>query len=141
MKRTALFVLGVVAVSTSAFAQAPPTVPADPIGRPLAAAPANMRRPRRSSSGNSTHPRHVESGTNRLVCYDRSGFLSSRRSARVHQHRQHRPGRAESEGRGVMTRPSQAMLDGWEKDGTRGSLSSIGLPPGWDPTWNTRERI
>ena len=43
MKRTALFVLGVVAVSASALAQAPPTVPADPIGRPLAAAPANMR--------------------------------------------------------------------------------------------------
>jgi len=36
MKRTALFVLGVVALSTSALAQAPAPVPADPIGRPLA---------------------------------------------------------------------------------------------------------
>ena len=77
MKRIALFVLGVMAVSTSAWAQAP----ADPIDMALLAAPANMREGATVIKWKPDFTYDtLKKGTNRLVCYDRSGFPLSRRS-------------------------------------------------------------
>jgi hypothetical protein len=122
MKRTALFVLGVVAVSTSAWAQAPAPVPADPIGRPLAAAPANMREAATVIKWKPDFTYDtLRKGTNRLVCYDRSGFpqqqpfsLECTSIANIDRVAQNL--KAEAAGDKAKT---QAMLDGWEKDGTR----------------------
>jgi hypothetical protein len=86
MKRFALIALGVVAVAAGALAQAPPARPPPPPPPPLEAgasqaevdtallaAPANLkdqatviRRP--------DQPTRLRKGTNRLVCFDRSGF-------------------------------------------------------------------
>jgi hypothetical protein len=71
MKRIVLFVLGVLAVSTSAFAQ--PT-DAERIERALTAAPANMKEAATvvKWKADNTYDT-IKKGTNRLVCYDRSG--------------------------------------------------------------------
>ena len=69
MKRIALFALGVLAVSTGAFAQS-----AD-VDTPLMALPANLRA---DASVVKWKPDHtydtLRPGKNGLVCYDRSGF-------------------------------------------------------------------
>src|SRR5712675_423604 len=71
MKRIALFVLGVMAVSTGAFAQGP----TDPIEKALSAAPANLRDGATVIMWKSDFTYDtLKKGTNRLVCYDRSGF-------------------------------------------------------------------
>src|SRR6188508_1157598 len=71
MTRFALVVLGVVAASVSSLAQAP----ADPIATPLLAAPANMRDGATVIKWSPDHTyTELRKGTNRLVCYDRSGF-------------------------------------------------------------------
>jgi len=70
MKRTVLFVLGVLAISTSALAQAP----ADPIATALAAAQANQREATTVIKWKPDYTYEtLKKGTNRLVCYDRSG--------------------------------------------------------------------
>jgi len=71
MKRIVLFVLGVLAVSTSAFAQ--PT-DAERIERALMAAPRNMKEGAAviKWKADNTYDT-IKKGTNRLVCYDRSG--------------------------------------------------------------------
>jgi hypothetical protein len=71
MKRAALFVFGFLAVSIGGHAQAP-----DPaIAVPLMAAPENLRE---GATVIKWSPDHtyvtLRKGTNRLVCYDRSGF-------------------------------------------------------------------
>jgi len=70
MKRIVLAVLGVLAVSSSAFAQAS----AD-IDKALLAAPANLRDAATviKWKPDQTYDT-LKKGTNRLVCYDRSGF-------------------------------------------------------------------
>ena len=71
MKRIALFVLAVLTVSTSALAQAP----ADTIDKALAAAPANLRDGATIIKWKPDYTYDtLKQGTNRLVCYDRSGF-------------------------------------------------------------------
>ena len=69
MKRLALLVLGVVAFSASAFAQSPD------IDTPLLAAPANLKNDATviKWKADGTYDT-LKKGTNRLVCYDRSGF-------------------------------------------------------------------
>src|ERR1700682_4714490 len=67
MKRTALFVLGVVALSAGAFAQAP----ADAIEKALTPAPRNMKEGAAVIKFKADGT--LKPGTNRLVCYDRSG--------------------------------------------------------------------
>jgi hypothetical protein len=63
--------LGVTAVSTSALAQAP----ADAIATVVAAAPANMREGATVIKWKPDFTYDtLRKGTNRLVCYDRSGF-------------------------------------------------------------------
>ena len=70
MKRI-LLILGVMAVSASAFAQAP----SDPIERATMAAPANLREGATVIKWKSDYTYDVlRKGTNKLVCYDRSGL-------------------------------------------------------------------
>jgi hypothetical protein len=70
MKRIVLFVLGVLAISTSAFAQ----TPAEIIERALAAAPRQMKEGATVITWKADNTYEtLKKGTNRLVCYDRSG--------------------------------------------------------------------
>jgi hypothetical protein len=119
MKRTVLIVLGTLAVSTSAFAQAPP---ADAIERALAAAPRQAREGamvikwKPDGTYDTLRP-----GTNRIVCYDQSGEPSEQPYAvqctsvgnleRVAQNK-----KFEKEPDRNLR---QAALEAAEKDGTR----------------------
>lgn len=82
MKRILPIVLGVLAVSTSVFAQTPAAAPApasppmmaDVIERALAAAPRQMKDAATVIKWNPDFTYEtLRPGTNRLVCYDRSG--------------------------------------------------------------------
>ena len=70
MKRIVLSVLGIVALSGSAFAQ----MPAETIEKALLAAPRNMKEGAAviKFKADGTYDT-LKPGTNRLVCYDRSG--------------------------------------------------------------------
>jgi hypothetical protein len=70
MKRTALFVLGVLALTAGTLAQAP----ADTIEKALSAAPRNLKEGAAviKFKADGTYDT-LKPGTNRLVCYDRSG--------------------------------------------------------------------
>jgi hypothetical protein len=118
MKRVVLIVLGVLAVSTSAFAQ----TTADTIERALAAAPRNMKEGATVVAWKADNTYEtLKKGTNRLVCYDRSGEPGRQPFAvqctsianldRVAQNRKFE----------AMTDKTarQAALDAAEKDGTR----------------------
>ena len=116
MKRIALFVLGVVAASAGAFAQAPQ---AD-IDKALLAAPANLREGATVIKWKPDFTYEtLKKGTNRLVCYDRSG------------HPKQQPFMVECTSIGNLDRAAQnmkfeaagdkaqALFDAAEKDGTR----------------------
>jgi hypothetical protein len=118
MKRMIPIVLSALAVSVSAFAQAP----ADPNASVLAAAPANMREGATIVKWKPDFTYDtVKKGTNRLVCYDRSGFpgqlpfsiecTSIANLDRVAQN-------MKFEAAGDKTK-TQALIDVAEKDGTR----------------------
>ena len=118
MKRMVLLVLGVVAVSAGAFAQAP----ADAIEKALAPAPRNLKEGATviKWKADNTYDT-LRKGTNRLVCYDRSGDPGQQPFAvqctsianldRVAQNRKFE----------AMTDKTarQAAIDAAEKDGTR----------------------
>ncbi len=71
MKRIAVIVLGVMAVSTGALAQ----TQADAIDKALTGAPANLREGATVITWKPDFTYDtLKKGTNRLVCYDRSGF-------------------------------------------------------------------
>ena len=118
MKRSVLFVLGVLAASTGAFAQ----TPAPEIDRALAAAPRQMKEAATviKWKADNTYDT-VKKGTNRLVCYDRTGEPGMQPFAvqctsianldRVAQNRKF-AAIADKAAR-------QAALDAAEKDGTR----------------------
>jgi hypothetical protein len=75
MKRFALLTLGVLSFGIGAFAQAPAAD--DPsITTPVLAAPDNLRAAATVIKWNPDHKTYatLRKGTNRLVCYDRSGF-------------------------------------------------------------------
>ena len=74
MKRNVLIVLGVLAVSVSAFAQTPAPAPAEGIEKALLAAPRNAREAATviKWKADNTYDT-LKKGTNQLVCYDRSG--------------------------------------------------------------------
>ena len=114
MKRIALFVLGVMAVSTSAFAQAPADA--------SAAAPANLREGATIVKWKPDFTYEtVKKGTNRLVCYDRSGFpqqlpFSLECTSIANLDRAAQNLKFEAAGDKAKT---QALLDAAEKDGTR----------------------
>jgi hypothetical protein len=115
MKRIVPIILGVLAVSTSVFAQAP----ADTA---LLAAPANLREAATIIKWKPDFTYDtVKKGTNKIVCYDRSGFP------------QQQPFSIECTNLGNLDRAAQnlkfeaagdkaktqALLDAAEKDGTR----------------------
>jgi uncharacterized lipoprotein NlpE involved in copper resistance len=117
MKRIILFVLGVL-VATSAFAQ----TPAESIDRALAAAPRQMKEGATVIKWKADFTYEtVKKGTNRMVCYDRSGEPGQQPFAvqctsianidRVAQNRKFE----------AMTDKTarQAALDAAEKDGSR----------------------
>jgi hypothetical protein len=116
MKRISLFVLSVMVVSTSALAQSP----ADSIEKALLAAPANMREAATVIRWKPDFTYEtLKKGTNRLVCYDKSGQPKQQ------------PYMVECTSLGNLDRAAQnlkfeamgdkkqAMLDAAEKDGTR----------------------
>jgi hypothetical protein len=116
MKRITLFILGVLAVSTSALAQAP----AADIEKALLAAPANMREGATVIKWKPDYTYEtLRKGTNRLVCFDKSGMpkqqpfmvecTSIANLDRVAQNMKFE----------AMGDKAQAMFDAAEKDGTR----------------------
>jgi len=118
MKRIALFVLVIMAVSISASAQAP----TDAIGTALLAAPANLRDGATVIKWNADFTYEtLKKGTNRLVCYDKSGqpeqmpFMIECTSLgnldRAAQNMKFEAGGDKAK--------TQALLDAAEKDGTR----------------------
>jgi hypothetical protein len=129
MKRIALFVLGVLMVSTSALAQAP-----DPaVETALLAAPANLREGATVIKWKPDFTYDtLKKGTSRLVCYDRSGFPSQQPFSiectsvanldRVAQNL-----KLEAAGAGDKVK-TQALFDAAEKDGTR-------LKPEYGSVW------
>ena len=133
MKRMILIVLSTLAVSTSALAQGgraapPPPPPLEPgasqtdVDKALLAAPVQLR-------GQATVIKWkpdftydtLRKGTNRLVCYDRSGFpqqqpFSIECTSLANVDRAAQNLKFEAAGDKAKT---QAMLDAAEKDGTR----------------------
>jgi hypothetical protein len=118
MKRIALFVVGVLVVSSSGFAQ----TAEETIDRALAAAPRNAREAATVIKWKPDNTYEtLKKGTNRLVCYDRSGEPAYQPFAvqctsvgnldRVAQNRKFEA-MADKTAR-------QAALDAAEKDGTR----------------------
>ena len=135
MKRLALLVLGVMAVSTSALAQAaggrgapPPPPPLEPgasqadVDKALFAAPANMKDQATVIKWKPDFTYDtLRKGTSRLVCYDRSGFpqqqpFSIECTSMANLDRAAQNLKFEAAGDKATT---QAMLDAAEKDGTR----------------------
>ena len=116
MKRIALFVLGLMAVSTSALAQAP----ADAIDKALAAAPANLREAATVIKWKPDFTYDtLKKGTGRLVCYDRSGFPGQRPFSLECTSLGNLDRAAQNLKFEAMGDKKQAMLDAAEKDGTR----------------------
>ena len=118
MKRIVTIVLGVLAVSTPAFAQ----TPAETIERALAAAPRQMKEGATVIKWKADFTYEtLKKGTNRLVCYDRSGepgqqpfAVQCTSIANLDRVAQNRKFEAMSD---KVAR--QAALDAAEKDGTR----------------------
>jgi hypothetical protein len=114
MTRNALVFVGLLAVSTSAAAQSPD------IDTPLLAAPANLREGAAVIKWKTDFTYDtLKKGTNRLVCYDRSGqpgqaafSLECTSIANIDRVAQNMKFEA-------MGDKKQAMLDAAEKDGTR----------------------
>ena len=118
MTRIALFVLGVMVVSTGALAQAP-----DPaIEKALLAAPANLRDAATVIKWKPDFTYDtLKKGTTRLVCYDRSGFpeqqpFSVECTSVANLDRVAQNLKFEASGDKVKTK---ALLDAAESDGTR----------------------
>jgi len=142
MKRTALVVIGISAVSIVSFAQAPAPAPAPPleagasqadVDKALIAAPANQKAQATVIKWKPDFTyQTLRKGTNRLVCYDRSGFpqqqpfsvqcTSIANLDRVAQN-------LKAEALGERSK-SEAMLTAAEKDGTR-------VKPEYGSTWHS----
>src|SRR6202158_4907005 len=118
MKRIVMFVLGLMLVSTSALAQAPDAA----VEKALLAAPANMREGATVIKWKPDFTYDtLKKGTNRLVCYDRSGFseqqpFSIECTSIANVDRVAQNLKAEALGDKAKT---AAMLDAEEKDGSR----------------------
>jgi len=138
MKRTALIVMTVLAASTIMLAQQrggppPPPPPLEPgasqadVDRALLAAPANLKDQatvvKWTRSGSTYSNATLRKGTNRLVCYDRSGFpmqqafsIECTSLANLDRVKQN----METEALGVPDRAvAQAKFDELEKSGQR----------------------
>ena len=116
MRRMIPIVLGTLAISTGALAQAP----SDAIATATAAAPANQREGATVIKWKADFTYDtLKKGTNRLVCYDRSGFplqqpfsIECTSIANLDRAAQNLKFEA-------MGDKKTAMLDAAEKDGTR----------------------
>ena len=117
MTRIVLIVLGLLAVSTSVYAQ----TTAETIERALAAAPQRAREATAVIQWNDDYTYEtLKKGTNRLVCYDRSGFTGQKAPfsvqctsvANLPRLAQSRKALAENE-------DGEKMLDAYEANGTR----------------------
>ena len=142
MKHNVVFALGVLALSTSLLAQErraapPPPPPLEPgasqadVDRALLAAPARLRDQTTVVKWKSDFTYDtLRKGTNRLVCYDRSGRplqrpFSVQCTSIANLDRAAQNLKFEATGDRVKT---QAMLDAAEKDGTRAK-------PEFDSVW------
>ncbi len=115
MKRIALLALGVVAISTSAFAQA-----SAEIDKALLAAPANLKEAATVIKWKPDFTYDtLKQGTNRLVCYDRSGLPGQQAFSIECTSVANLPRAAQNLKFEAMGDKKQAMLDAAEKDGTR----------------------
>jgi hypothetical protein len=118
MTRIALFLLGVMAVSTNALAQ----TPADAGATATLALPANLRDDATVIKWKADFTYDtLRKGTNGLVCYDRSGFplqqpFSVECTSMGNLDRAAQNLKAEATGDRTK---SEAMLNAMEKDGTR----------------------
>ena len=75
MKRTIAFVLGALATSAAALMAQAPAAPAGPYDYILAAGPANQRADATVVKWKPDFTYDtLKKGTNKMVCYDRSGF-------------------------------------------------------------------
>ena len=116
MKRMVLLVLGVAALSAGTFAQAP----ADAIDKALAPAPANMKEAATVIKWKPDFTYEtLKKGTNRLVCYDRSGFPGQQPFSLECTSLANLDRAAQNLKFEAMGAQKQAMLDAAEKDGTR----------------------
>lgn len=121
MKRTFAIVLGSLTLATSAFAQAPAAAPT-PFDYILAAAPANQRAEATVVKWKPDFTYDtLKKGTNRMVCYDRSGFplqqpFSIECTSIANLDRVAQNMKAEATGDKAK---SEAMLAEFEKSGTR----------------------
>ena len=112
MKRIVPIVLSFLAVSAGAFAQAPSDA--------TAAAPANLREGATVIKWKPDFTYDtVKKGTNRLVCYDRSGFPGQRPFSLECTSLGNLDRAAQNLKFEAMGDKKQAMLDAAEKDGTR----------------------
>src|ERR1700675_2619686 len=118
MMRMAMFLLAVIVVSTCAAAQVPDAA----IETALLAAPANLREGAAVIKWKPDYTYEtLKKGTNRLVCYDRTGFpeqqpFSVECTSIANLDRVAQNLKFESVGDKIKT---QAQLDAAEKDGTR----------------------
>ena len=118
MKRITVFILGVISLSTSAWAQAP----ADAIATALLAAPANLREAATVIKWKPDFTYEtLRKGTSRLVCYDKSGqpglppfMVECTSIGNLDRAAQNMKLEARGDKAAV-----QAALDAAEKDGTR----------------------
>ena len=135
MKRTALLLLGVMAISTGVWAQAgrgapPPPPPLEAgasqadVDKALTAAPAQLRDQATVIKWKPDFTYDtLRKGTNRIVCYDRSGFplqqpFSTECTSLANLERAAQNLKFEAAGGGDRAK-TQALLDAAEKDGTR----------------------
>jgi hypothetical protein len=137
MKRIALFILGIAAMSSSGLAQAPAGRGAPPppppleagasqadVDKALMAAPANLKDQATVIKWKPDFTYDtLRKGTNRLVCYDRSGFaqqqpFSVECTSIANIDREAQNLKFEAAG-GTDRNKTQALLDAAEKDGTR----------------------
>src|SRR6202140_4986143 len=118
MKRIGMIVLGVMMISISALAQEPDAA----VDKALLAAPANMRDGAAVIKWKADFTYDtLRKGTNRIVCYDRSGFpeqqpFSIECTSTANLDRVAQSLKLEAGGDKIKT---QALLDAAEKDGTR----------------------
>ena len=115
MKRIALFVLGVLAISANVFAQA-----ADPIATATLAAPANLREGATVIKWKPDFTYDtLRKGTNRLVCFDKSGMPGNQPFSIECTSLANLDRVAQNLKIEAMGDKKQAAFDAAEKDGTR----------------------
>ena len=127
MKRMVLLVIGVAAMSAGAFAQAP----ADAIEKTLAPAPRNLKAGAAviKFKADGTYDT-LKPGTNRLVCYDRSGQPGQQPFAVQCSSVANIPRIVQNMKFEAMPEKGKAAAEAAEKDGTR-------VKPEYGSVWYT----